>query len=180
MRKVEGSKVYRLLYPSVPVVVAASHGGKVSAMPAVSVISLSNYPALIGVSSSPSHDTHETVVRARCFSLSWLDSRYASAVVGLGSVSGAGTPDKLRGAALHYSLRGMPPVPLVKEASAYLACKLSMVERFGDHDLLVGEVREARAAGDFRDYWAFKSYQPILYSGSRRPKRERAGPVRRS
>jgi flavin reductase (DIM6/NTAB) family NADH-FMN oxidoreductase RutF len=179
MRKVEGSKVYRLLYPSVPVVVAASHRGKVSAMPAISVISLSNDPALIGVSSSPSHDTYGTIIKARCFSVSWLDGRYASAVVGLGSVSGAGIPDKLRTAGLHHSLRGTPAVPVVKEASAYLACTLSKVERFGDHDLLVGEVREARAIGDFRDYWAFKLYRPILYLGSRGPNGERAGPVRR-
>ncbi|MGD0638160.1 MAG: flavin reductase family protein [Nitrososphaerales archaeon] len=176
MRKVEGSNVYRLLYPSVPVVVAASHRGKISAMPAVSVISLSNSPTLIGVSSSPSNDTRGTIVKARCFSLSWLDVRYASAVVGLGTVTGAGTPDKLRSAGLDHSLRGSPAIPVLKDASAYLACALSKVERFGDHDLLVGEVREARAIDDFEDYWAFKQYRPILYTGSRRPV-ERA-PVR--
>jgi len=180
MRKVEGSKVYRLLYPSVPVVVAATNRGKVSAMPAVSVISLSNDPALIGVSSSPSHDTYATVVGAGRFSVSWLDSRYARVVTELGSVSGTGDRDKLRTAGLHYSLKGVPPVPLLKEASAYLACTLSKVERFGDHDLLVGEVREARAIGDFDDYWAFRLYRPILYSGSRGPRAGRAGPVRRS
>ncbi len=179
MRKVEGSKVYRLLYPSVPAVVAASHQGRISAMPAVSVISLSNVPALVGVSASPSHDTHGAVVGAGCFSLSWLDGRYASAAVSLGSVSGAGIPDKLRAAGLHHSLSGKPPVPLVREASAYLECVLTKVERFGDHDLLVGEVREAKAVGDFRDYWEFKLYRPILYTGSGRPQAERAGQIRR-
>jgi len=180
MRAVAPSKAYRLLYPAVPVVVAATCEAKVSAMPAVSIISLSNEPAMIGISSSPSHDTYGTIVRARCFSVSWLDERHVRAVEGLGSSSGAGVRDKLRAAGLHYRLRGTLAVPIVREASAYISCTLARVERFGDHELIVGGVRDARAIEDFGDYWAFRLYHPILYSGMGRPRAGRSQPVRRS
>jgi flavin reductase (DIM6/NTAB) family NADH-FMN oxidoreductase RutF len=181
MKRVAASRVYRLLYPTVPVVVAASSGGRVSAMPAVSVISLSNDPALVGISSSPSHATHGTIVRAGSLSVSWLGREYAEVVEALGSASGAKIRDKLGAAGLHYSLKGPLKVPVIGEASAYLECALAGVHRFGDHDLLVAEVREARAIADFRDYWAFEAYHPILYSGMGRPRIAPAdGSVRRS
>jgi flavin reductase (DIM6/NTAB) family NADH-FMN oxidoreductase RutF len=179
MKRVAASKVYRLFYPAVPVVVAASHKGKTSAMPAVSVISLSSEPTLIGISSSPSHDTHATVVRAGCLSISWLDRRYASAIEALGNTSGSWVVDKLRAAGLHYSLGGSPEVPVIEEAAAYLVCTLHGVRKFGDHELLVAQVREARSIADFRDYWSFRDYHPYLYSGMGRRLAEGAEPVRR-
>jgi flavin reductase (DIM6/NTAB) family NADH-FMN oxidoreductase RutF len=179
MKRVEAAKVYRLFYPAVPVVVAASHKGKTSAMPAISVLSLSNDPALVGISSSPSHATHETVVRAKSMSVSWLDSRYTKVVEALGSYSGGGIVDKLEAAGLHYDLGGSPEVPIIREAAAHLVCRLARVQRFGDHNLLVGEVKEARATGDFRDYWTFRLYHPILYRGIGRPSTDVPQRVRR-
>ena len=170
MKRVAPSRVYRLLYPAVPVIVAASYEGRVSAMPAVSVISLSNEPPLIGISSSPSHATYGTIVRAKSLSVSWLDREYTGTVEALGSTSGAEVGDKLEAAGLHHSLSNPLKVPVIREASAYLTCTLAGVQRFGDHDLLVAEVREARAIADFGEYWAFGLYHPILYSGmGRRP-----------
>ncbi len=180
MKRVLASRVYRLLYPAVPVVVAAAHGGEVSAMPAVSVISLSSEPALLGISSSPYHATHGAIVRAWSLSLSWLDRRYARAVEKLGSFSGADVGDKLSASGLHCSLRGTPEVPIIREASAYAVCALVGTQRFGDHELLVVKVKEARAIGDFGDYWSFKTYRPILYSGLGRPPPVGVGTIRRS
>lgn len=37
----------------------------------------------------------------------------------------------------------------------------------GDHFLLVGRVEACRATGDFSDFWGFKKYKPILYTGWR-------------
>jgi flavin reductase (DIM6/NTAB) family NADH-FMN oxidoreductase RutF len=173
MKKVAASKAYRLFYPAIPVVVAASYRGKTSAMPAVSIISLSNKPALIGISSSPSHATYGTIVKAKSMSVSWLDRRYAQTVEALGTKSGTEIPDKLGAAGLHHELKGSPEVPVIREASAYLACALAGVQRFGDHHLIVAEVKEARASEDFSDYWAFKVYHPILYSGLGRSRRMR-------
>jgi flavin reductase (DIM6/NTAB) family NADH-FMN oxidoreductase RutF len=170
MRRVALSKIHRLLYPAVPVVVAAARADGVSAMPVVSAVSLSSNPPLVGLSLSPSHATYGAIVKSGSFSVSWLDRRYTEEVEKLGSTSGANTKDKLSAAGLHYDLRGSPAVPLIRESSAYLACGLADVRSFGDHDLVVGAVRVARAIEDFSDYWSFRTYHPILYSGlGRRP-----------
>jgi flavin reductase (DIM6/NTAB) family NADH-FMN oxidoreductase RutF len=166
MKTVPTSRAYRLLYPSVPAVVSATYEGRTSAMPAVSVMSLSNDPPLIGVSSSPFHATYSTIVKANCMSVSWLDLKYRESVEKLGSASGNAVPDKLRASGLQYTLKGTPAVPVIKEASAYLSCTLAGLQRIGDHDLLVAEIREARAIADFDEYWTFKVYHPILYSGT--------------
>ena len=165
MRRVPPSRVYRLLYPAVPVVMAAVYRGKVSAMPVVSMVSLSNNPAIIGIASNPVHDTYWTALSARQLSVSWFDDRYRAAVMALGSSSGARMEDKLVSAGLHYDLRSEYAIPVIREASAYLICDVTDVQRFGDHDLLVAQVKEAKAAKDFRGYWRFEGYHPILYAG---------------
>jgi len=169
MRKAEPSKVYRLLYPSVPAVIAATRGGKTSAMPAVSIISLSNDPPLIGISSSPSHATLHTILEARSFSVSWLGRRYQRAVESLATSSGWELADKLTASGLHHRVKGSPPVPVIAESSAFVVCSVDDVRSYGDHELIVGRVGEAKAEADFNEYWAFKSYRPILYAGLGRP-----------
>lgn len=169
MRKVELSKIYRLLYPSVPVVVAASHKGSCSAMPVVSIISLSNNPPLVGISSSESHATYRTIRRAGWFSVTWLDARFLPAIEYLGSNSGSRVRDKLAASGLQYSLHGTPEVPLLAEARAWLVCSVDGVRRYGDHELVIGRARNAEADDDFRSYWEFETYNPILYTGLGRP-----------
>jgi flavin reductase (DIM6/NTAB) family NADH-FMN oxidoreductase RutF len=180
MKRVAASKIYRLLYPAVPVVVATVTADGVSAMPVVSVVSLSSDPPLVGIASSPLHATYGAIVKAGSFSVSWLDRRYRKEVEELGGTSGAGTRDKLSSVGLRYDFRGSTAVPVIRESSAYLVCRLAQVRRFGDHDLVVGAVEEARAIEDFSDYWTFGAYHPILYTGlGRRPPRG-ARSVRRS
>ena len=179
MRKVEPAKVYRLLYPSVPAVVAAFFSGEPFAMPVVSIIALSNIPSLVGVSSSESHATFKAILRARRFSVAWLDAEYRKAVEYLGSSSGSAVRDKLLASGLHYAVKGSPPVPMVEEARARLVCSVKEVRRYGDHELIVGHVREAEADQDFQEYWNFKDYDPILYTGLGRPGLGRSGRVRR-
>jgi len=165
MKKVGLSKAYRLFYPSVPVIVACTDGGRVYAMPAVSVVSLSSDPALVGVSSSPSHATHGAILRAGKFSLSWLGSGRVRAVEALGTTR-ATTKDKLRSAGLAHGKGKVLDVPVIEGSFAVMECSLAGREHFGDHELLVGKVVQARAAADFRGYWRFKEYKPILYAGS--------------
>jgi len=164
MKVVEPSKVYRLLYPSVPAVVACYDGGRVYAMPAVSVVSLSNDPPLIGVSFSREHATYKAILRAGKFSVSWLGLEKVDAVEYLGKAQAV--KDKLKGAGLRHAKGRVLDVPVIDGSAAVLECSLSARCPFGDHELLVGKVKEARASGDFRDYWRFEEYKPILYAGS--------------
>lgn len=166
MKDIEQSKVYRLLYPAVPVVVAARYAEKVSAMPVASAVSLSNDPPLVGFSSLAAHATCKTVTAARSFSMAWLDRRYAREMERLGRPSVEGVDDKLASAGLaHHSGRTVG-VPVIDSASAVLECVLVQTLTMGDHLLLVGQVRAAYASEDFQEYWQFKGYRPILYTGS--------------
>jgi flavin reductase (DIM6/NTAB) family NADH-FMN oxidoreductase RutF len=180
VKKVDLSKVYRLLYPSVPAIVASTHRGTVGAMPVVSIISLSGEPPLIGISSSPSHATFQTMVESKRFSVSWLSSEHLKSMESLGTSSGHEHSDKLTASGLSYSLKGTPPVPILRDASASLICSITEVREVGDHQLVIARVEAAEAGPDFEGYWTFNSYKPILYTGFRRPViRCRRDPLRR-
>ncbi len=165
MHEVDGSKVYRLFYPSVPVVVATRAAGRVSGMPVVSILSGSNSPPRIAFSSTPTHDTHRMIVEAGAFSVAWLDETQVRSLELLGTSSGAGVADKLASSGLEHRRGTTLDVPVIEGASAALECSVSEVRPLGDHELIVGDVRRAFAKEDFGEYWEFDEYRPILYCG---------------
>lgn len=164
MKRVDPSKVYRLLYPAVPAILGCNDGGMVYAMPVVSVVSLSNDPPLLGVASSPWHSTNKAIARAGCFSVSWVDASLSRALEILGTTAHS-APDKLRSAGLQHSRGTALDVPTIEGAVATLECALYKREALGDHELIVGRVAEARAVDDFDGYWTFQTYDPVLYTG---------------
>ena len=96
MNPVDPSKLYRILYPAVPAIISCRDRSLVYAMPVVSVISLSNNPPLIGVASSPSHSTHQAIVKMKSFSLSWVDSSLVRALEVLGTTPTARSTSSTR------------------------------------------------------------------------------------
>ena len=166
MNDFDYSKAYRLFYPAVPVVVASSYRGIVSAMAVVTAVSVSNVPPRVGFASLPTHSTYRTIASSHSFSMSWLDRRLAREVELLGSKRGKGVADKLRSVGLKHSKGRVLDVPIVDGAAATLECSVVKVQTLGDHDFIVGEVKAAYAEPDFSGYWQFKRYRPILYVGS--------------
>ena len=164
MNPVDPSKVYRLLYPAVPAIIACNDRGLVYAMPVVSIVSLSNSPPLIGVASSPEHSTHRAIANTRCFSVSWVDASMQRSLEVLGTTPHS-TPDKLQSAGLGHARGRTLDVPIVEGAVAALECSLYARQALGDHELLVGRVQDARASDDFQEYWRFQTYNPVLYTG---------------
>ena len=138
-------------------------------MPVVSLASLSDEPPLVGFASSPSHSTYVAIIEAGRFSVSWLDTDHAKAVIRLGTETGLRKRDKLGDVGLHHRRGRALGVPLIDEASATLECRLESSKKVGDHRLVVGRVERAEAIEDFCDYWAFDEYRPILYEGLERP-----------
>ncbi|HYA56706.1 MAG TPA: flavin reductase family protein [Nitrososphaerales archaeon] len=165
--KVDPSLIHRLFYPQVPAIFSAMVGKRVSAMPVVSYTSVSDSPPMVAVSSVPSHYTCRLVLDAGCFSLCILDRDHAGAVARLASVSGAKVEDKLADAGLEYSRGKKLKVPVIRGSVAELECSLVTKRRFGDHLLIVGEVRAARATEAFDGFWDFARYRPLLYTGWR-------------
>lgn len=164
---VDFSKLHRLFYPQVPLVLSAQYGGRVSAMPVVAYVSLSESPPLLGVSCNPFAFTYKLCVQARAFSLCLLDRKHLGAMERLATVSGAKVKDKLTEVGLQYKTGSKVRTPVITDSAASIECRLVSRKKLGDHVLLVGKVEASRASKDFSDFWEFKGYKPILYTGWR-------------
>jgi len=46
-------------------------------------------------------------------------------------------------------------------------CIRDRADKYGDHLLLVGAVKNAHASSAFTGFWDFAEYRPILYTGWR-------------
>ncbi|MDG6952988.1 MAG: flavin reductase family protein [Nitrososphaerota archaeon] len=163
--KVDPSLVHRLFYPQVPLVTSAKAGGRASAMPVVSYLSVSEKPPIVAVACSPQGFTCRLARRSRCFSLSVLDREDASALSKLATTSGAAVKDKLAQAGLAHSDGMKLKVPVLGAAVATLECRLLSTSRLGDHLLLVASVEAAYTTGGFSGFWDYHRYRPILYAG---------------
>ncbi len=166
--KVEFSRLHRIFYPQVPLALCAQHGGRVSGMPVVAYASLSDSPPLIGVACNPLAFTYRLCVRARAFSLCLLDSRHLRLMEKLATVSGARTTDKLVEVGFSHSRGASVDAPVITGSAATIECSLFSRKKLGDHFLLVGKVEACYASEDFSDFWAFRKYKPILYTGWRK------------
>ena len=51
------------------------------------------------------------------------------------------------------------------ESEAIIKCQIIRKHSVGDHDLFIVKVIKAYASQDFKNYWLFKKYEPILYNG---------------
>lgn len=163
--KVDPSLIHRLFYPQVPLVMAAQHGGRVSAMPVVSYLSVSDKPPMVGVGCIPKGFTCKLALKASAFSLSVLDRSRADALSKLATLSGAKVKDKLSEVGLAHTTGKKAKAPVLEDALGTIECSLKSSLRLGDHLLLVGRVEAAYAADAFTDFWDFDRYTPMLYTG---------------
>ena len=163
--KVDPSLLHRLFYPQIPAVLAARYRGRVSAMPVVSYASVSNTPPLVAVACNPESYTCKLALQARTFSMSLLGRDETSKLDKLASTHGGDLKDKLASAGLAHRKGVKLSVPAIVGAWATLECSLSSKHKLGDHLLLVGLVRAAYASDAFSDFWDFRRYKPILYTG---------------
>ena len=163
--KVDPSLLHRLFYPPGPLVMAAQHGSRVSAMPVVSYLSVSEKPPMVGVACLPKGFTCRLALKARAFSLSVLDRSRTDAMARLATVSGAKVEDKLSDAGLAHGPGTKARVPVPRDALATIECSLKSSRRAGDHLILLGTVEAAYASDAFTDAWDYRIYRPILYTG---------------
>jgi flavin reductase (DIM6/NTAB) family NADH-FMN oxidoreductase RutF len=165
MRRVDLALVHRLFYPAVPALLCASAGERVSAMPVASYLSISSSPPLVGVACSVGGFTMRLASSSRAFSLCILDKAFVGKMSLLASSSGRLVGDKLAAVGLKHRPGRKVKAPVVSGSVAALECALQSRRRLGDHYLLIGRVEAAYASQDFREYWRYREYEPILYTG---------------
>jgi len=136
-------------------------------MPVVSYASVSDSPPLVAVACNPQSFTCKLVMKASSFSLCILDRNHADAVAKLATTSGSKVKDKLLDAGLRHQPGSKLKVPVIRGADASLECRLKDKWILGDHTLLVGQVEAASASEAFNEFWDFRKYHPLLYTGWR-------------
>lgn len=134
-------------------------------MPVVSYASVSNSPPLVAVSCNPESYTAKLAMKAKSFSLSLLPRNDTSKLDRLATTHGNQVRDKLVWVGLSHGTGTKVNVPVIEDAYATLECRVASHSKTGDHVLLVGEVHAAYAADAFSDFWDFRRYKPILYTG---------------
>ncbi len=136
-------------------------------MPVVSYASVSVSPPLISVACEPASYTLKLTLSSRAFSLCLVDRSRIQAMERLASKSGRGVEDKLADCGLSHTIGAQLDVPVIEGADATLECQLHSRRRLGDHVLIVGIVKACYASDKFNDFWDFKRYRPVLYTGWR-------------
>jgi flavin reductase (DIM6/NTAB) family NADH-FMN oxidoreductase RutF len=167
LKEISAALAHRLFYPGVPAVLAAMSRDTVAAMPVISYVALSEEPPLFGVSCAQTSFTLGVVKEAHAFSVCLLGAESVASMELLASGKGRRGSDKLMGAGLKHRPGRRLGVPIISGSVAALECSLERSLKTGDHVLVVGRVEAASASSDFRDYWRFRSYRPILYTGWR-------------
>jgi len=165
-KEVELTKVHRLFYPQVPVILTAEFEERVGGMPAIWCMPLSFSPPLVGVAVSLAHETYKMILGARAFGLNWLSFSYAEQIGELGEVSGGRSDNKLSEIGFTAIKGENTAQPILTEALAVMECVLRERYRTGTHELIIGEVVRAAATDGFKDYWDFSAYDPLLYAGT--------------
>jgi len=165
--RVDPTLLHRLLYPQVPAVFSAQSRRRISAMPVVSYASVSANPPMVAVACYSSSFTYKLASRSGAFSLCLLDRRHISSVERLAKTSGRQLKDKLAEAGLSHTKGLKLDVPVINGAAATMECEVASRRKTGDHVLVLGLVRACYASSYFSDFWDFKKYRPILYTGWR-------------
>ena len=176
LRRVDLGVLERLLYPVVPVLVTAEHGGRVGGMLAAWWMQASFKPPILAVAIAPERYTYKLVRESGVFAFNLLGFEHVGTTPFLGDVSGRFLPDKLERAGLRVVRGEALGAPIVADAAAAVELRLVRVVEAGDHDVFLGEAVAAYASEDFQGgMWRLEEYRPLMYLGRTR----RPGPVRR-
>jgi flavin reductase (DIM6/NTAB) family NADH-FMN oxidoreductase RutF len=120
---------------------------------------------MVAASLSTQSHTLELIRASNLFSINWMDYSLKGSLDVLGFQSGRGRRNKLAMAGLR-DVRSELGVPYIAEAAAHIECDVHSIQAAGDHSMVLGRVLRAEALDEFDEYWAFRSYRPILYLGS--------------
>ncbi|OCC14506.1 Diflavin flavoprotein [Dissulfuribacter thermophilus] len=120
-------------------VVTVKAGDKINGMTAAWVTQVSFKPALVGVAIAPQRHTYSLIKEAGTFCLNALPEGTIELAKHFGFKSGRKV-DKFEGIPFTYAQNGSP---VLKDAYAYLECKVENEFEAGDHIFFVGSIIDA-------------------------------------
>jgi len=160
-------KKFQYFYPYTVALVGVQAGERVNVMSCAWHTALSFEPPLFGVLISKKRFTHDLVVEAREFTVSFIGREAVKLSAQMGRTTGAAM-DKIRIFQVKLAPSRIIRSPFVAEAYAAFECRLAEVRTTGDHDLFVGEVLAVHETP--RSFTAdgvlnVRTVAPLLYLG---------------
>jgi flavin reductase (DIM6/NTAB) family NADH-FMN oxidoreductase RutF len=115
---------------------------------------LSFNPPLFGIAIGKTRFSHNLIKKSKEFGVNFIDRKLEKAMLICGSISGRGK-DKFKEAKLTRKKAKYISAPLIKEAVAWLECKVVKTIDVGDHTFFVGEVLGWEEKGKERIFQKF-------------------------
>jgi len=140
--KLEGKNYYKLLVRPVSVITTVSKTGEVNAAPFSFNTPISFSPPLYGFSCNPEHDTWANVKETSEFVVN-VAGRNLGELLHILETDFPRGVNELEKAGLNELSAKMVKPPRVKEAAAWIECRLESYYEIGDHIWIVGRVLEA-------------------------------------
>lgn len=160
-----------IVYPRLVVVVGVKLEDRINFMSVVWNSPLSFDPPLYGVSIAPKRYTHDMLLTAMEFSISFFPYEMAEVVEKFGTVSGREV-DKVKEFGVELLEPAALDVPIPAGAYAVLECEYFDHKLYGDHTWIVGEIQaihyDERVTGSRYNMPVldFDRARPVLYGGS--------------
>lgn len=163
MKEVGPTRLHRLFYPVVPVIVMAGEGEGLAMATISSAMPVAQKPPYVALALLKGSRTLSAILRHKGFSLNWLDFTHVRALDVAGFTIAKGV-EKL--ARMTLTCQFWKGIPYLEQAAALVLAKLQSSHRIGDHVLVIGRAIRAKAHEAFGDYWDYAHYKPALYLGS--------------
>jgi flavin reductase (DIM6/NTAB) family NADH-FMN oxidoreductase RutF len=143
--KLDPKKSYRLISPRPTVVITTLNSTNVPNACVVSFISpVSKSPPILMISLTPVRHTYKNIIKNGEFVVNILGKRYIDQMLRCAAKYQEGV-NKIQQAGLGWYTSKIVTPPRIREASAWLECKVTESKELGDHIAIFGEVLEAEA-----------------------------------
>jgi flavin reductase (DIM6/NTAB) family NADH-FMN oxidoreductase RutF len=149
--KIMPERAYEILAPRPLVLITTmdSHGG-INAAPVSFTSPISFDPSVIMVSLRPIRKTYQNIIDHKEFVMNILGKEHATRVLGCATRYPDGI-NKLEQVGLRWYSAEKVGVPRVKEAKAWIECKLLEEKKVGDHMVIFGQVVSAEIRDEYTE-----------------------------
>ena len=159
---------FQYFYPYTVALVGAQMNDRINFMACAWHTALSFDPPLFGILISKKRFTHDVISAAKEFTVNFLSMDKIKRSAQFGRISGH-SQDKVHDFQLKISPSELIQSPIIQEAYVSLECRLNAIQKYGDHDLFVGEVvaiQEDENSFDVSGVLNTPEISPLLYLGS--------------
>ncbi|MCT8136533.1 flavin reductase family protein [Anaerobacillus sp. CMMVII] len=126
-------------YPGLIALVTAEWNGTKNIMAAGWHSYISYAPPIYGVAIAEERFTYHLVKNSGEFAIQFVPAEYAKYIEGAGKLSGR-DGDKLEALNISYKKGETVDCPILTEAYVVYECKVKDIQKYGDHDWIVGDI----------------------------------------